>query len=201
MLRWSKPFRMSDLLEDQIHAIPQAAGLYIWRRTLSRSDSALESPESFTGWLTTGLSAPLLTARGLEITNPSTSNRSIRAGFLRLSSLSMGGGTLTGHKVVTLDDVSQRIETRAEIMNFIAATLTRFGPTLYVGEAGDLRLRLKDHLASASALRKRSEGIGINESDLVYQYAETPTFKKSERNLVEQCLTHLLIAPLTFRAG
>ena len=76
-----------------------------------------------------------------------------------------------------------------------------FGPAMYVGESNCIRTRTIQHISDGSDLRLRIADLTLEIEDLALYYAETPNITLDTRRLLESVLTHILGAPLTYRAG
>jgi hypothetical protein len=202
---WTQPTRGDELDRETMHRIPDQPGLYLWRRSLPPSNDALESETNFLSWLDHALSRPLLHGDNLVLADNNEASadpkRSVRSKFLTIDGLTVGGGHLSDTKSDLAREAAHDISWRRDFYLRLRDTIHTFGPVFYVGEADSLRDRISTHYTGQSTFSARLDLVGLSLSDLSLQYTETPNLTESERTLLEQCLTHILIAPLTIRAG
>lgn len=200
---WSEPIRAADIDQQVLQQIPKRPGVYIWRRCLARSTEPIESPDALLTWLKSALSQPFVKSRRISLTDdPTTStDRYLRPRFVSLDGITIGGGELSSEKLETVKTVAGDVTWRRDFYLHLSRTVDQFGPVLYVGEATSLRDRISTHCTGQSRFATRINRLGLEQSSVSVQYCVTPDLSESERRLLEQCLTHILAAPLTMRAG
>lgn len=196
---WSQSIRGSDITNEFLNNLSTSPGVYIWRRCIRLEPESILRMENFENWLAKALSASFVRTNKLTL-SPKFKNLSIRANFMRLEAFEIGGGVLSQSKVRALRDYGT-IPTRLDLYHLLQITTEAFGPTLYVGETDCIRTRVKDHVSTNSPYRERLAELGLDLEDTILNYHEMPDSSQKERQLLEQILSHLLVAPLTRRAG
>jgi hypothetical protein len=176
--------------------------VYLWRRAVRLRPECVLSDAGFAAWLDTALSARFAHAASLTVrTAPEQPALSIRPEFVRLDLLRIGGGRLSVPKAQALQAHAATTAKRGAYYNLLHATTLEFGPVLYVGETDDLQQRIRTHTGERSPLRSRLSELGLELSDTGLHYLRLPGSDEEQRQLLEQVFAHLLVAPLTFRAG
>jgi hypothetical protein len=198
---WQGPFHgpQVDSIGSDLDLKKKTPGVYLWRRIQRLDPDALGESSSFKAWIARGVNSPLLKTEGLTLRSDE-SRLSVRASYLRSAEFSIGGGSLGELKkegLLTLSD-----DARLEMYNNLTAATLSFGPVMYVGETDCLLSRLSQHAAPGSPLRIRLQSLGLDIEDVAVFFGVSPDFQsKHRRTLYESVLTHVLGAPLTFRAG
>ena len=126
---------------------------------------------------------------------------SVRPGLVTADAVTIGGGSLSPAKDSHLREIADHDAHRSYFYHVLRATIRRFGPILYVGEASNLRERIDGHLQSKTELLESAHGLGMTIDDLLLYCLPLPQFDRLTRTLIEQLLTHILVAPLTKRPG
>lgn len=199
--KWSKPIRGDQLSAERIDGLPDLPGLYMWRRAIMLSPECLFKSELFRDWILAAASVPLLKTDELLFAKPDGKMASIRPAFARTSQIVIGGGELSRKKLMTLSSIALDSKTRGGLYDLIRETTDTFGPVLYVGEAASLKSRIGEHCKPGSPLQLRLRQHQLTIEDTTLVITPLPAASKEERQLAEQVLTHILVAPYTFRAG
>jgi len=202
--KWDGPHRGAQLSGDYFGGLldKNTPGLYLWRKVLRDDDSCIYSPEDFVAWVSSGVGSPLFKTSRLRVESDKADGKlSVRANFLSLQQLEVGGGRLPDEKRINLMELAACPEAASDLYSFFHSATHSFGPILYVGESDDLLSRFRQHLSEDSPLRTRLAELELDVPDTVLFYCKLPGTKKTERQLLESALTHLLVAPLTYRAG
>ncbi len=129
------------------------------------------------------------------------SQQSIRPNFITFDGLEIGSGKYAKSRIEDFVSEFNSINLRQNVYNMFQDAVIQFSPILYIGEAGSIKNRIRDHLQGQSDFKKRLENIGIDYKETVLFYIVKKDKKKRERELLEYYLTHLLIAPMSVRAG
>lgn len=120
--------------------VPASGGVYVWRRKLIAPPNCKVSRQKFCEWI-------------LELTSqPSAriARRSI-SHCVWTDGIQIGGGGLTEDKLATLEKVAASSSLRGFIIAFVES-LSEFSPSIYIGEANDLRARVRQHLDGDTGL-------------------------------------------------
>ena len=203
-LQWDGPHKGGILSQSYFAArlLPGVPGLYLWRKILRDDDGCIFSPTAFMSWLERGIESPLFSTDRLQVASDKEIGKlSIRANFLALHRLTVGGGRLPDEKREALTALANDPNEASRLYNFFHTSTCAFGPVLYVGESEDLSARFKQHMAEESPMRSRLGELGLTLSDTALYYCRLPNTSKSFRQQLESALTHLLVSPLTLRAG
>ena len=159
-------------------------------------------PDHFYSAIRDLVSVPFVRFPHLQLTTSTDQRRlSVRPGLVSVDTVTVGGGRLSPAKDSHLRDVAERNADRSYLYRVLRTTIRRFGPILYVGEAGNLRERIDAHLQSKTELLAHAFDLGMTIHDLLLYYLPLPQFDRSTRTLIEQLLTHILVAPLTKETG
>jgi len=202
--KWIGPIQGSEMSSnDHIVNLPDnLPAVYLWKRCLRLEPECATDAERFKKWLTKAVSTPFLHTSSLRVgTSQGKERMSVRSDFVRLDSLTIGGGELTKTK---LDELFEGTKSVSQVHLFylrLQEMTLRFGPVLYVGETGCLKGRISDHLGSNSPFQVRLTALNLNIEDTAFCFFPMPQSSARERQLLEQILTHLLVAPLTYRPG
>lgn len=202
--KWDGPHRGAHLSSDYFGGLldRNTPGVYLWRKVLRDDDSCIFSPEDFTKWILSGIGSPLFKTSRLRVESDKAEGRlTVRANFLSLQQLEVGGGELPDEKRNNLMKLAEFPEGASDLYSFFHSATHSFGPILYVGESDDLLGRFRQHLSEDSPLRTRLAELELDVPDTALFYCKLPGITKPERQLLESALTHLLVAPLTYRAG
>lgn len=202
MQNWQGPFR-GDVVENRLLARikEKLPCIYLWRRVLPLDDVCLTSFEAFETYLKKSILVSFMKSEGLVLASSrDEGDVTIRADFVRIGGVEIGRGELTSAKIEQLHNFKS-LEPRVEAYRFLLDSTAAFGPVVYVGETDCLLSRIRQHCANNSPLRSRFVGLGIELDQAVLYYAPMPGTTKAFRQLYEQVLTHLFVAPLTFRPG
>lgn len=202
-MKWYGPLVGNALDRTQLETLVKKGtpGVYLWRRVQRYDSNCLISPQEFMAWIDRGVRAPLLKTEGLTLLSSSKSGTlSVRPSYIQTGHFRVGGGELGGQKRVQLEAMNDSTRLAA-YSAFIDATLA-FGPAIYVGESECLCTRITQHISGNSSLSSRLDDLGLDLADVALNYCTDDLFLDSDfRTLFEATLTHLLGAPLTFRAG
>lgn len=196
------PFRGDIFINGEVEMLPKDAGVYFWRRSLPADPRAAIDESYFLKWLNKSISLPFLRAKGISLsTKIKQEGVTIRNDFINIESFEIGGGILSEKKKVDTTEITDTINKRSSLMNLLDDILFNFGPILYVGETDSIRTRIKEHINANSPLRLRLAELGLDIQSTTLNILLMPGSNGNERKLLEQILTHLLVSPLTFRAG
>jgi len=201
---WIGPIQGSEISSyNQILNLPDnLPAVYLWKRCLRLEPECATDAERFKKWLTNAVSTPFLHASNLKIgTSHSKKQISVRSDFVRLDSLKIGGGELTKTKLDELFEGTKSVSQLQLLYLRLQDMSLRFGPVLYVGETSCLKGRISDHVGSNSPFRVRLATLNLGIEDTAFCFFPMPQSSTRERQLLEQILTHLLVAPLTYRPG
>lgn len=191
------PYSTARLEADYAEEIPATSGIYIWRRIFVLPDINEYSLDEVGKFFADQASHPVAVF-DLTRVAPAGNSTTVRSNYLRMHQVSVGAG------MVAAEDLRPASVDEANWISEIAASAMReqFGPVLYVGQSGDLRQRIQQHLAGASGLRRRLTECGLSFRDVALYFYETPTDASDEARLrLEVLLTHLTGAPFTRRPG
>lgn len=148
------------------------------------------------------VSFPYVHASNVHFRNDrKTRKMALRPSFVRLRGLTIGGGRLSPAKRTHLRTLSESDRDREFLFDLFTETIGHFGPVLYVGEANNLRRRINDHVAAGTDLIELANAAGMGPEHLVLYCLPLPKSTQPTRTLIEQVLTHILVAPLTRRPG
>lgn len=202
-MHWEGPYRGHELDRGFLDGFLSKGtpGVYLWRRVQRLDPESLTSNDSFIDWVIRGVNAPLLQTGGLKVQSDTSKGRlTVRPNYLQTSELSIGKGELGPGKREQLTAMSD--DQRLALYDFLTRATIDFGPVVYVGESDCLLTRFSSHISSSSPLRGRMNELGLDLDDLALFYCSDAIFvEQTLRTLYEGILTHLLGAPLTFRAG
>ena len=178
------------------------SAVYFWRRCFPSSPEAVTSPSGFLLWLEQAISRGYIRTPPLSIRSQK-GDRSVRvrADFISIEGITVGGGELSSDKIETLDSTLSDIDSRNAAYLQLRELTLAFGPVLYVGEADCLRTRVFDHLREFSPLRQRLTELTVPLDEVALFWIPLPGTTKEYRQFLEQVLTHALGAPLTRRPG
>jgi hypothetical protein len=202
-MKWQGPFVGSQenraSLETRLSK--DKPGVYLWRRVQRYAPDSLVSPDEFSRWILRGVQTPLIRTDGLKLNSTSQKGLlSVRPHYIQAQQFSVGGGDLGQRKVDQV--LSLDADKRLSLYSDLIETTNLFGPVVYVGESECLLTRLTQHVLGLSSLTDRLQNLDLELSDVAFYYCTHECFVGSEsRTLFESILTHLLGAPLTFRAG
>ncbi len=182
--------------------IPAAPGIYIWRRGIVSRPDAVATKRDLMDWIQNAVGRPYAILPELSVQrDPSAAEVGIRSGFLKISNVVVGGEDLSALKEQALQDLCGQDEARCAVYYTIYEGASLFGPVLYVGETDDLSERVAKHVSGASHLLVRIQSLGLTVDDLHLYYAVLEGWTPSQRQLLEQILTYVLVSPLVKRAG
>lgn len=171
-----------------IERIPPVAGVYAWFRGINAPQT--DDPESFYAELvararhTYGVTRTQFIGPSLHVSVTPTTDFETKA-------------------LPALREACESPEFRRWMRSVIGG-LAQFLPPLYVGKAGDLRLRLSQHLRPDSELRRRLSEAGIGLNELILRYVIVPRDASVSGSLereVEALLSYLLIPGFSVRYG
>jgi len=187
-----------DALDDQrlSELLPQAAGVYVWRRRLVAPSQCRAGKDAFCEWLENVSMQPLgrITRRPLSH-------------CVWAEGLQVGGGGLTDDKRNTLQTIAISRSAREFVINFVES-LSQFTALIYVGQTDNLRVRIRDHLNGDTALHPYvSELLGLEWADLELRFFTTQSSsalgirEKAFQELLELVAQRLLAPFATTRPG
>jgi hypothetical protein len=175
--------------------LPRVSAIYMWRRHLRAQGAVISSPAAFHAWVTAVLKVPIATLRKRELSH-----------YAVLETLYLGGQGLSLEKESTLADLARNQKGRGYVAAFLQS-LAESMPSVYVGEAHDLRNRIRNHLIGETGLKAvLSEDFSLGWPDLDLWYYELPAGAdadrpKALRTLLETVATRLTLAPCVRRIG
>lgn len=123
-----------------VEILPQCSALYVWKRRITVPSYALSSDQDFTKWISGVVEQKSGGISSCEL-----------AHCVTLHGLTIGGGRLTPEKERTLTWLASKRKARTYIAN-VVESLTEVAPPIYVGNANNLCVRMKQHLTDATDL-------------------------------------------------
>lgn len=200
MPRWEKVTGLE--LEERIaldrpldDLLPSGPAVYMWRRNLRLSPAATTSASAFQAWLGKVMRVPIATLKKKELSHYSI-----------LEKLSLGGQGLSADKENTLGELAKNAKARVYLAGYVES-LAMALPSLYVGEAHNLTVRIRDHINGDSGLKSLLiEDFELGWPDVELWYFVLPLDDDSEkpkslRTLFEAIATRLTLAPCVRRIG
>jgi hypothetical protein len=197
--RMCGPFSVDSIALDRGAELPSEPGIYIWRRILAYDPVAHYERAAAETWLRSQAEAPLAVFPELQVGTASLKGSvSVRPSFVLLKEMRIGSACLEGRILLPAT-----LTEHAPTMELLAGLVQHFGPALYVGESGNLRSRILDHVNGATGFAERLEDAGLSLRDVALWYLvlDDPPFSEAARKHIEGVLTHLVGAPLTRKAG
>ena len=174
----------------------------MWHRTICLEPSAIKDIERFKRWIDNILAPYWIRADRLTPAYESGEDKlNVRTDLIEIESMKIGGGTLSALKQKTLEELSTEPQYLISLYNILQNSLDCYGPVIYVGQSEKIRTRVFDHISLNSPLRKRLKLLDLSIEDMAFRYFPMPDSKKSEREILEQLLSVLLVAPLSLRIG
>lgn len=196
-MRFEEPISGVALQFSAANEVPEVAGVYLWRRVLQFDGAAFSGSADISAWLKREAERPLAQFESLEIAADRRSGQlGVRNKFILIRKVEVAAGELRA-PFREVGDVLRLYE----LVGVVADATARYGPVLYVGESGNLRERIKEHLAGTTGFSDRLRELGLTFDDVQLSYMETPSLEPGCRGEIEAVLTHLLGAPLTRKAG
>ncbi len=179
----------------------ECQAVYVWRRVLTPPARALEDSEFFKNWIERSMGVPLAELRDRQL-----------AHFAVLGRLSIGGSPLSREKHDVLGHMLSAQKWRRFLAQFLAG-LSQFCPPLYVGETGNLPLRVLEHMTGESGFGSKisrvDSGLAWTELELAYCPLGHPVgssdvekdLGRSKRSLLEALATNYSLAGYVDRRG
>ena len=151
---------LSDALSDGglREIVPQASGLYIWRRRIIAETRATSSASAFCEWMSEVMSHPT------ALLGESTLSHCVT-----VAGLTVGGGSLTDDKLETMERAAAGRPMRDRMANLVCS-LGQFLPPLYIGEANNLLERTKNHLRGETNLKPYLDTLDLKWVDVELNY-------------------------------
>ncbi len=176
--------------------VPDSPGLYLWRRRVIHEPQVASTQEACAKWL-----------YGLASTPTAVLGERPVSHCLKLQGMIIGGGGITADKEETLSVATEKRGMRNHIVDLMAS-LTRFMPPIYIGEASNLQTRIKQHLRGETELKSYVEdGLGLSWDDMEIHFhelkvsAEVSTEVKKTLELLELIVQRSLSPFGTQRPG
>ena len=199
---WIGPVSADYLRNRGLPRVPCTPGVYLWIRGFQLDPECAVNPALFSETVEALLTVPFVRSQRIELRTDERHKRvTIRSGLIRLGELTIGGGQLTAAKRTHLAELATSDRDRLTLFQVLQESVAQFGPVLYVGQASDLRQRVHTHVTSGTDLLDLARTAGIESDHLLLYCLPLPNQPVETRTLVEQLLTHILIAPLTYRPG
>ena len=196
------PLTIDGLQATGLRQIPEAAGIYLWIRGLQLDPECAIKPTLFSAALEDVVRLPYIQSKRLHLRAASDARpTTMRNRLVHFSRFTIGGGRLSEAKKAHLQRIANNRAERLALYRLLPDSIGRFGPVLYVGETQDLRNRIRTHMSGGTDFLGLARTTGIPQNHLILYYLPLPHFSDQTRTLVEQVLTHLLVAPLTRRPG
>ena len=180
---------LDDLLDD-------CQAVYLWRRRIVAPRHVASNSHQLSQWLDRALAVPYSLVGPSQITHYITSR-----GF------AIGGGPLSVAKQVTLKPISVDPSLRVMLGEYVAS-LSDFTPPLYVGETGNVRRRVREHMNGETQFSQTLQlEIGLGFSDVVLYYlnlgpsTDGEEDKHASRTLLEAIACRLTLAGNVRRIG
>jgi hypothetical protein len=190
------PITTYALQLDLSYEVPASPGIYLWRRIFVRPKDS-ESLSEQSSCVKRQADAPLAVYSDLRLSpTHESATVSIRSHFVTLEQLRIGAANLAPD-----DLLPANAQTRANVLQLLESMCFAFGPVLYVGEASNLRTRIKQHLSGSTGLVDRLKQCGLEFSDIALFYFELEALDARDRQRLERLLTHMTWAPLSMKAG
>ena len=200
--KWLGPFTVDGLQAAALRQVPVVEGVYLWVRGLQLDPECAIDPTLFAATIEAMVRLPYIQSNELQLrTIPNARRITIRHRLVNLGDLTVGGGRLSQAKSEHLQRVSAKPDERLTLFRLLTESIGRFGPVLYVGEAQDLRQRIRSHITAGTQLLELARTTGIAQEHLLLYCLPLPNLSEQTRTLVEQVITHILVAPLTRRPG
>lgn len=176
--------------------IPKKSALYLWRRRIFCDTSNISSKSDFQSWMRNLALTPVGVVGPHQITH-----------CVALDGITIGGGGLTSEKERILAELSEKRAARVYLARIIES-LGQFTAPIYVGNANDLYLRIKQHLNGETTLEEYlGDELKLRWQDIELQFCELseyPTKSEKEKEVQEllEFLGQRLLAPIgTKRPG
>lgn len=197
MKRIRGPFSAPSLRIDNSAEVPNSPGIYLWRRRLNFDSSSFSSENEIAQWIKEQAELPIAVLPNLSVSrNPQYEGSGVRSQYLVIDRVTIGGGVVP--KATFSSGPKDR---QVEAIELLAESMKYFGPILYVGESGNLRQRINEHLSGATGFARRIPEIGLTMDDLHVWLVILENYSTEDRVRFEQLMTHLVGAPLTRKAG
>lgn len=187
------------LIDTNFDLVPDCQAVYFWRRNLVPPPHVVANANQFAQWIQKEVQIPYAKV-----------NRKSLSHFLALPSFDVGGGVLTEEKIASLTLWLNSVKRRTWTKDFLAQ-LTELTPPLYVGEAGNLRARVRQHLQGQTDFaRTLTEGLRLKWEDVILCYFRLAKAQeggneedehKNHRTLLELVAARLVVAGCTSRPG
>ena len=199
---WIGPLSADRLRAASLARVPTAPGVYLWLRGFELEPECAVDPALFCKSIEDFLAVPLVRSTHVQLRTAEHQDRvTIRSGLIQFAEFTIGGGRLTPMKRTHLAATATRHHDRLMFYELLRHSVGRFGPVLYVGQASDLRHRVHTHVTSGTQLLDLAGRAGIAPAHLLLYCLPLPNQSVETRTLLEQLLTHILIAPLSYRPG
>ena len=171
--------------------VPDASAVYMWKRRLRPPTEARHDGRVLVEWVDE------------QLDTPQGSVRSKRLGtFLTAERIDLRAARLPSSKSEILRRWTSKERNRKWLVNFLQ-DLSEHAPALYVGETGNLRNRVRDHLKGRTDFSGAVE-VHFSWSDLDFFYYELgpPREAGTEwRRTIEYVTTGITIGGFTQRPG
>jgi len=199
-IRWQSE-RSSALLNDtSLRALrdllPPGPAVYVWREGSRAPRNALTSPSSFLRWVREEVREPLVVLEPGRLTH-----------WLTIDKLIAGPGPLSPLKEQTLHQLAQSPKGRRLVIDMLDAA-NQFRPAIYVGETGDLPVRIHQHLSNQTDFARRLldagrslEGLDLSFFRLPGEGTASPEQARQLRILLEDLITGVALGTFVERPG
>ncbi len=170
--------------------------MYLWRRRIVAPERSISSADACEEWINEVVEQPAARIKRKQLTH-----------CVWTDGLQLGGGGLTPEKARTLDEAVRRADRRKLFVRYVEG-LSQFTPPIYVGQTGDLRARVGQHLKGDTQLYsyvRDTLALAWEDLDLRYlQVSESASLSDESRVLLEllELITQRVLAPFgTERPG
>ncbi len=114
--------------------LPERSAVYVWKRSLRGLTPRSADPAALVAWLERQVTTPQGRIAGHRVGH-----------FIRLGEVELRAGRLSPVKRQSLERFARKPMNRRWLIAYVEQ-LSRHAPALYVGEAGNVRLRCEAHL-------------------------------------------------------
>lgn len=176
-------------------AVMECSAIYAWKRSFRAPAGARRSGRAAEKWIGELFATPLGTVTNYQISH-----------YLRVTGLELTPESMTDHQRRTLRSMCDDDAKRRRLIKYVES-LAGMTPSLYVGETGNLRGRIGEHISGETDFGVRvndSNTISWSDLDLHYYYlgeAKAETVGKSARTTLETIATAMTISGWVSRRG
>ena len=177
---------------DVSDILPNSAGIYMWKHAFAPSPLDRSTGTRLLDWIRRIATQPYGQVQSMSLSH-----------FARLSGLSLSGTGLPAQKQQVLEGFLASASNRQWTSAFLAQ-LADHSPSLYVGEAGDIAVRIGQHLSEETDFGHYvANDNSLNFNDLILYFWTMPPGEKyaDVRRAFEYVTASATIAGYTKRPG